>query len=456
MSDQHTPGRWTSFVSLNWYDGAIEFLFRFVAKTSEPLLAAGIVYSAADVLSKGHLGSANTTMDNLWAISQALAIESSGGVVLVYGLQSVKEHDHVKAWLYLILSALLAIAGGIMLFMQLAGWENQQTDSSLMLSLFALRCVVSVGYIYLCRTKAISFRNLDHEEATAPIQPAPPVPAQPANPAIPQESAPAQIDYKRLAQELAPLLQAVRTTIIEEVKASIAGPEQNLLLLNTAKTEQPTFRSDERPLPEKLETVYQQLLQRNGGRSISARALAQEVHIHRRVCSEWLKTTHPENIPAGATTTASKVELEPLVITSEVEPEPLAMTSQMEPEPATTTGAVEPKPPVTTSEVEPEPATTTSAVEPEPLTMANQMEPEPSVTTDEVEPELGATASKVEPEPLTMANQMEPEPPVTTDEVEPETVTTTGAVEPEVTATRPQRKATRPRPKATTIRPASQ
>jgi hypothetical protein len=44
------------FVSLDWYDKLIEFIFRFTAKTSEPLLAAGIVYSAADVLSHGQIG----------------------------------------------------------------------------------------------------------------------------------------------------------------------------------------------------------------------------------------------------------------------------------------------------------------------------------------------------------------------------------------------------------------
>jgi hypothetical protein len=152
--------------SLAWYDAFIEFLFKLAAKTSEPLLAIGIVYSAADVLSRGHLGYGNQGVQNWWAITQALAIESSGGVVLVYGLLSMKEKDYIKAWLYLPLSALLAICGGVMLFMQLSGFE-QQGNSPFMLGLFALRCVVSVGYIYLCRTKHIRFSGLARE--TAPI-----------------------------------------------------------------------------------------------------------------------------------------------------------------------------------------------------------------------------------------------------------------------------------------------
>lgn len=152
------------FVGLAWYDGLIEFTFRFAAKTSEPLLAAGIVYSAADILSKGHIGNGNQTIENLWAISQALAIESSGGVVLTYGLTSLKERDNIKAWLYLIMSVLLAITGGIMLFLQFAGWEERVANPAFMMFLFGLRCFVSVGYIYLCRTKHIRFRDLAQDE----------------------------------------------------------------------------------------------------------------------------------------------------------------------------------------------------------------------------------------------------------------------------------------------------
>lgn len=155
------------FASLDWYDKLIEFIFRFTAKTSEPLLAAGIVYSAADVLSRGHIGSNSLLLNNAWAITQSVAIESSGGVVLVYGLQSIREKDRVKSWLYLILSMLLALAGGIMLFMQLAGWEAQG-DSPFMLMLFALRCIVSIGYIYLCRTKSIRFTSIHSENVQSP------------------------------------------------------------------------------------------------------------------------------------------------------------------------------------------------------------------------------------------------------------------------------------------------
>ncbi len=140
------------FAALDWYEAFISFLVRFAAKTSEPLLALGLISSAANVLSRGLLANNNVTLNLVWAVSQAVAMESSGGVVLVHGLQARSDRDEVKAWLYFLLSTLLALAGSVMLFMQLAGWE-QQGESALMLSLFALRGLVSVGYIYLCRAK---------------------------------------------------------------------------------------------------------------------------------------------------------------------------------------------------------------------------------------------------------------------------------------------------------------
>ena len=115
-------------------------------------------------------------LNNAWAITQSVAIESSGGVVLVYGLESIREKDKIKAWLYLTLSLLLSLAGGIMLFMQLAGWTEQK-DSVFMLMLFALRCIVSIGYIYLCRTTHIRFTPISSDSDQE--QPAKEVSAKP-------------------------------------------------------------------------------------------------------------------------------------------------------------------------------------------------------------------------------------------------------------------------------------
>lgn len=495
-AQEQKNGRWKAFTSLDWYDGTIEFLFRFVAKTSEPLLAAGIVYSAADVLSKGHLGSTSPIMDNLWAISQALAIESSGGVVLVYGLQSLKEKDRTKACLYLILSALLAITGGVMLYMQLAGLENQQPDSLLMRGLFALRCIVSVGYIYLCRTKSISFRSLDSQQTTTPTP-------EPATPAPTQEQPALQaIDYQRLAQELAPLLQAVRTTIIEEVKASITGPEtgvvpglpeqqesqqQNLLLSGAGKKQRQTRRSEEFALPtnERLETAYQELAQAASGKRVSGRVLANFVHIDRQTCTSWLKKAHPENMPGPhLATTASQPETEITTtdghlpaITTASQPAIEVTSTAIQPEPTDT----EPSSPAIANQPEAEPElTATDSLQPEaaaivsgtpatigqPQVERTAVESQPQIT---VTPTTGLEPTTAEPQPTATTSQPEAKQAsaetATIDEPEPEATATTSKLKTKTTASTPRPRkeagatatgeAVRSRSKATATQPAS-
>src|SRR5260221_12357299 len=110
-SERENQITWQSFTSLGWYDGLIEFLFRFVAKTSEPLLAAGLVISAADYLSHGAVMTGNPGFAIGWAWTQATALESSSGVVFVYALSAFRQADKVKGAIYLTLALLLAVVG---------------------------------------------------------------------------------------------------------------------------------------------------------------------------------------------------------------------------------------------------------------------------------------------------------------------------------------------------------
>ncbi len=165
--------KFQSFASLTWYDSLIEFIFRFVAKTSEPLLALGLVFSAADVLTKGRLMQSNVMLTDLWAWTQAIAIESSGGVVLVYALLSFRDKDTVKGVLYVILASLLAIVGGMMLYSQLMSNATGAADAFAVGSswqvqaLVIMRVIVSVGYVVMCRTKHIRFNDLQETSVQA-------------------------------------------------------------------------------------------------------------------------------------------------------------------------------------------------------------------------------------------------------------------------------------------------
>src|SRR5260221_4014166 len=151
--------KWKQFTSLAWYDGLIEFLFRFVAKTSEPLLAGGLVVSAADYLSHGPVMAGHPAFSLGWAWCQALALESSSGVVCVYALQAFRQQDKIKGAIYLALALLLAIVGGGMLLLQVNAVTMGSAETAVPV-LNIMRVVVSIAYIFLLRAKSIRFSDL--------------------------------------------------------------------------------------------------------------------------------------------------------------------------------------------------------------------------------------------------------------------------------------------------------
>ena len=99
MNEQNSD-RLHAFVSLHWYDETIKFVFNFVTKTSELLLAAGVVVSTANFLTDGDVMSHNKLLSDAWSWAQALAINSSLGIVFMNALQAVQERDKFKAIIF--------------------------------------------------------------------------------------------------------------------------------------------------------------------------------------------------------------------------------------------------------------------------------------------------------------------------------------------------------------------
>ena len=163
--------KWQSFVSLNWYDNLIEFLFKLVAKTSEPLLAAGLTVSAADYLSHGAVMYGHPLFSLIWSWCQALALESSSGVVFVYALLAFRAKDNLKGGIYLALALMLAVVGGGMLLLQVNSATMGSAESAVPV-LNVLRVIVSIAYIFLLRAKSIRFTDLA-DTREPPAQPAP-------------------------------------------------------------------------------------------------------------------------------------------------------------------------------------------------------------------------------------------------------------------------------------------
>jgi hypothetical protein len=102
-----------SFATLDWYEETIKFIFNFVTKTSELLLASGIVISTANFLTDGDVMSHNKVLSDAWAWAQALAIDSSLGIVFMSAFLALRERERIKAAVFITLTILLATVAGL-------------------------------------------------------------------------------------------------------------------------------------------------------------------------------------------------------------------------------------------------------------------------------------------------------------------------------------------------------
>jgi hypothetical protein len=155
---------WLSqFARLHWYEATITFLFHFVAKTSELLLTAGIVVSTANFLTDGEILRNNRTLSLAWSWAQAIAIDSSLGVVCLNTIQAWRQRSYLKAIFFLLLTLLLAsVAGLITHFDALAHAAGLPvTDRSVsgiipLWVMTALRALAVIGFLVASRLQQMS------------------------------------------------------------------------------------------------------------------------------------------------------------------------------------------------------------------------------------------------------------------------------------------------------------
>ncbi len=175
--------RLQAFVSLGWYAGLISFLFRFLAMTSEPLLAVGVILSAADFLQQGHLMAHNAALQAAWSWAQAISIEASTGPTLAFSLDAFKTGDKLKGRLYATLAALLFTVGGAMLYLQLisnaTGMSEAAVSPWVLYPLLALRVLVASGIVALLCSKHLRFSG-QVADVPAPVQASPPATISPS------------------------------------------------------------------------------------------------------------------------------------------------------------------------------------------------------------------------------------------------------------------------------------
>jgi hypothetical protein len=335
-----------AFASLAWYEATIKFIFNFVTKTSELLLAAGIVMSTANFLTDGDVMSHNKTLSDSWSWAQALAIDSSLGIVFVNGFQAVRARDAIKAAIFFTLTALLATVAGLITHFDALGHAAglPVTDKGIsgiipLWIMTALRAIAVIGFLLASRLKDFSFNELRSTSApsAAPVQ---------SVVAPRQEPAAPQIDYDALAAALIRAIQRAGAilgiTLVEEASTALPAPMieatdiqepepqseekhrqttqqemasatdecQSASDLQTNEEERATPKepesSEEPQAPEPQEPADQTSAERDArielayrelkaeGERISGRALAKRAHVHRTVCNRWLESHQKE------------------------------------------------------------------------------------------------------------------------------------------------------------------
>jgi len=160
------------FAELSWLDAVISFVFRLIAKLAEPFLAVGLVASAIDYGTHGAFLGAHRAILGSWVVTQALALEGSGGVALAMSFDAQADGDHAKAWSQRVLAVALFLVGGIMFFMEMSasikGFNEATMPDWYIYGMAALRSIVSLGYIAVMRTREHRFSG-----EAPPAQPAP-------------------------------------------------------------------------------------------------------------------------------------------------------------------------------------------------------------------------------------------------------------------------------------------
>ncbi|GER89819.1 hypothetical protein KDW_39810 [Dictyobacter vulcani] len=232
----------------------------------------------------------NTALSESWAWAQAIAIDSSLGIVFINAFQALRERDKIRAIIFFTLTALLATVAGLITHFDALGHAAGLPVSDKGVSgaipiwvMTALRAVAVIGFLLTSRLKNFSFNQLRddwHREEQK---------QQDKQDAVPQ------IDYK----ELALALQGVIQNIKEEKEPEIPHIDEppKLLLLTNAEEHKSETESAEQRIAQAYAELLEERTEQKNDKPISVRDLAQHAKARRATCSTWLKQ-HEEGLQA--------------------------------------------------------------------------------------------------------------------------------------------------------------
>ncbi len=230
--------RLETFLSLDWYEVALRFLFTFVAKTSEVLLAAGLVVSTANFLTDGSILATHPDVSIAWAWAQALAIDSSLGVSLSYAWQCIKQEEWIRGVLYGVLTLLLALVAGAITTIDIVSHALHLSTGDAMVQiginiaiLSRLRAIAVIGFILMSRLRDLPLATLLPKTEARSLPSVAPAggPSQEARVQTAIQSLCSQFSNKEMAQILNACILAKKLVFARVVPKDVPEPPQPLM-----------------------------------------------------------------------------------------------------------------------------------------------------------------------------------------------------------------------------------
>jgi hypothetical protein len=157
---------------LSGYSRFLDGVFKFVAYSSELLLALGVILSTVNHFETGALFGGSPTILAIWSWTQAIGFEASAGVVLLFALNANQENDKSKRNVMFALMLGLALVGTVMLIMSYVEASNPAIKEANLPPAYdwimsGLRAIVSVAYIVIGRVKG---RRFSGNAVLAPVE----------------------------------------------------------------------------------------------------------------------------------------------------------------------------------------------------------------------------------------------------------------------------------------------
>jgi hypothetical protein len=162
------------FSDLEWLDNGIEFALKFFTKIAEIVLLIGVGYAGYKL---AHRGPSNETLDQVWIVSQILALDLSAPGLFAM-VKQARDSGQVEraSWarriavILIVMSILSMVEGAVEYF--LPGMSKDVITWASLLMMIA-RCGAAVGYSVFCRLqKAERATQLAIQPTQSPTQPA--------------------------------------------------------------------------------------------------------------------------------------------------------------------------------------------------------------------------------------------------------------------------------------------